>query len=292
MAPPVSPTAVGVQLVDRQGNPARERSESAVQVGVRVASHSIGDGAAVVAGVPVRPSEVRAMAQSVSATVSDPRTPSIFARSVTVLCGLACIIVIGLVPAIYCLVLYYETHDLPCDRSIPYCLMMIGWSGIAIQVVTMVMFTLRTCCCPKRQGANEDDDKVGDLVDAAQKLLVCVPSVISGFYWMQLNGICWWMNPYENDIVQELDNGALVPNFNATDTPKFAHVLWYAQNDITLLNIGIEGCHPDTLFGARDYLIFTYSVIGILCACVCCVIPCCICAFMAGKITRDGSNNV
>ena len=67
-------------------------------------------------------------------------------------------------------------------------------------------------------------------------------------------------------------------------------VPWTIQWEPNLLNYGIEGCHPDLLFGARAFLIFGYVLPGVVCCCVCCAMCSFVAALDAHEKKAEGLN--
>ena len=265
----------------------REDSERGVPIAVgnRVASQSIGDGVAIVTGLPVGATEVRAISRSISHAARDPASKKLCSKGLLYACILFTLFGIGLIPTVWCLTLYYGWGDEPCDRPIAYCLFWIGWCGVTSTGWNIISSLLMFFCGEKTaQGEPDGEGKCRTRLENAKNVVTFGVHVVSFNYFIQLSGICWWMYPYSEQVVYELEVHRLVPLFNASHTPSFFEGnLWYKENDITLLP-RYEGCHPTLLFGARDYLLFMYIWMGVMLICCCCVLPVCICVFVAGKL--------
>ena len=283
----------GVELEDGNGPPV---------VGVRVTSIDAGTGGtSIVSGIPITVVEpMRQLSRQLTSTTeltnsmrrarADPGTADRAARVIAIVCTLVCILGIGMGPAIWCLSLYATYGGEPCDRPIAYNLLWIGVASMINAVLATFKACIRVLFCPKpsanAQTAGEEDSSAGKAFDSLIQCLNFVPQMGSFVQWMWLSGTCFWMYPYSDEVVSQLDSGNLTIGHNGTIIGFWPGAIpWTIQNDPNLLNHGIEGCHPGLLFGARGYLIFTYVMVG----CLCTFLPVCLCCVGCATAARDAN---
>ena len=177
------------------------------------------------------------------------------------------LLAIGLTPAIWCLTLYGNYGDLPCDRPIAYHLRFMGFNYILIASLTIVGACIRSA-------SGDDGEGRGNPCQPC----IFLPAIAQLCQWIWLSGTCFWMYPYSDEVVSQLAIDNITLGHNGTQLGFWpGEIPWAIQWEPNLLNHGIEGCHPDLLFGARAYLIFGYILVGVLCCCLPVVICCALC---------------